>query len=88
MEHTEAGGDNAVVLLDVLVAAWLVVLGIAGVQHLLAVQVGDSRIPAAWLAQMELVALVASGDAVIELGIVVEVGCEPSVVVAHWEQEE
>lgn len=87
MEHTEAGVDNAVVLLDVLVAAWLVVLGIAGVQPLLAVQMGDSRFPAAWLAQMELVALVASGDAVNELGILVEVGCEASVVVAHWEQE-
>jgi hypothetical protein len=87
MEHTEAGVDNSVVPLEVPVAAWLVVLDIAGVQPLLAVPVGDSRIPAAWSAQMELVGLIASGDVVHELGIVVEVGCEALVAVAHWEQE-
>lgn len=89
MEHTEVGVDNAVVPLEVLVAAWLVVLDIAGVLHLLAVQTGDSRIPVAWLVQMELVGLTASGDAVnevgivVDVGIVVEVGCEASVAVAH-----
>jgi len=87
MEHTEAGVDNDVVPLEVLVAAWLVVLDIAGVLHLLAEQMGDSRIHEAWPAQRELVGLNASGDAVNELGIVVEVGCEPSEAMAHWEQE-
>lgn len=87
MEHTEAGVDNDVVPLEVLVAAWLVVLDIAGVLHLLAEQMGDSRIHEAWPAKRELVGLNASGDAVNELGIVVEVGCEPSEAMAHWERE-
>ena len=87
MEHNEAGVDNAVVPLEVLVAAWLLVLDIAGVLHLLAVQMGDSRIHAAWSAQMELVGLVASGYAVNEVEIVGEVGCEALVAVAHWEDE-
>lgn len=75
MEHTEAGADNVVVLLEVLVAAKLVVLDIAGVQPLLSVWMGDSRIPAIWLAQMEQVRLIAFEDAVNDLGIAAEVGC-------------
>lgn len=87
MEHTEAGADNVVVLLEVLVAARLVVPDIAGVQPLLSVWMRDSRIPAIWTAQMEQVGLIAFEDAVNDLGIVVEVGCEPLVEVAHLEQE-
>lgn len=75
MEHTEAGADNVVVLLEVLVAAKLVVLDIAGVQPLLSVWMGDSRIPAIWSAQMEQVRLIAFEDAVNDLGIAAEVGC-------------
>lgn len=87
MEHTEAGAGNVAVLLEVLVAARLVVLDIAGVQPLLSVWMGDSRIPAIWSAQMEQVRLIAFEDAVNGLGIAAEVGCEPLVEVAHLEQE-
>lgn len=87
MEHTEAGAGNVVVLLEVLVAARLVVLDIAGVQPLLSVWMGDSRIPAIWTAQMEQAGLIAFEDAVNDLGIAGEVGYEPLVEVEHLEQE-
>lgn len=86
MEHIEVTVDNAVVLLEVPVAARQEVLDIAGAQPPLAVRMGDSRIPAVWLAQMVQVGLIGFEDVVNDLGIVVEVGCEEFAEVVHLEQ--
>lgn len=82
--------DNAVVVLELSVAAGLVGLDIAGVRRQLAARMGGSRTPVVWLALMEpveQVGLIAPGIVVNDLGTVVEVGFEAEADVARLEQE-
>lgn len=90
-EHTEVVFDNAVVVLEVPATVGRVELDTAGVWCQLAVLLtGDSRTPVVWLVLMESVeqvGLIAPGNMVNGLGIVMEVGFGVQVEVVHLEQE-